>query len=150
MLCSCGTNKSGVSSNDPNAPIETEKVKRYEFDLSLDNYWYFIDVTSENTSTHNAGYIDYSFKGVLSYAYYENVSFVIDYRIHGEGGIYHPSGDYQADIIMKLNASGSGVFYLKYDFIPDNFTPSFTGDSVSDYQRSSSIKSVSGKVIFSF
>lgn len=151
MLTACASNQpssSPESSKQNSEATETDKTQRYEFSLTKDNLWYFID-SSYSLSSNNEYYsCIYTFDGVLSYAYYDNVIIHLDYDIVGKGGIY-PTGTYKADIEVKLNAAGNGGVTLAYEYVPTNITPSFSGDSLYGYNRSLSIKSVSGMVRFS-
>ena len=81
--------------------------------------------------------------GVLSFAYYEDVKFVANYKIQGT------SANYEAKITKEPNAGGNGSIVLPYDYVPENITPSFNGSNLYGYERSLVIESVSGKVLFS-
>ncbi|MBO5578413.1 MAG: hypothetical protein J5955_04885 [Bacilli bacterium] len=147
MLSACNSNQS-TSSKDDSGATETDKAKRYEFDLTKDNLWYFIDSAYSTSGNSNYYSCNYVFQGVLSYAYYDNVIVHLDYNIVGQGGGYYPEGTYYADIEVKLNAAGNGGVSLDYEYIPSNITPAFTGTSLYGYSRTLSIKSVSGTVRF--
>ena len=140
-----------ISSKDDGGATETDKTQRYEFSLTKDNLWYFID--SEYSVT-NGNYYSciYTFAGVLSYAYYENVVIHLDYDIVGMGepGSYmYPTTTHKADIEFKLNASGSGLLTLPYDYVPSNAVPAITQTDLYGFTRTLTIKSVSGIVRFS-
>lgn len=149
-LISCSSGQAAPSTDklaSSQTAVETDKTRRYEFDLTMDNYWKFIDVRDTST-TGNYETLSFTFSGVLSYAYYEDVRFTVDYKAHGAGGIYSPSGDYEAKIVKELNAGGNGVLNLPYDYIPEETTPAFSGASFYGYERTISILGVSGKVLF--
>lgn len=149
MLAACNSNQPSTSQPSPssNEATETDKTQRYEFALTKDNLWYFIDSAYSTSGNSNYYSCVYTFAGVLSYAYYDNVIVHLDYDIIGQGG-YNPTGTYKADIEVKLNAAGNGGVSLAYDYIPSNITPAFSGDSLYGYNRSLTIKSVSGTVRF--
>lgn len=150
ILASCNSNQpnsSSDSSKQNTEATETDKTQRYEFNLTKDNLWYFIDSSYSLSSNNDYYSCIYVFEGVLSYAYYDNVVIHFDYDIVGKGG-YNPTGTYKADIELKLNAAGNGGVNLPYDYVPANITPTFSGDSLYGYNRSLSIKSVSGTVRF--
>ena len=152
MLASCGSSQpsissASISSNDDGGAKETDKTQRYEFNLTKDNLWYFIDSEYSVTSGNYYSCV-YTFAGVLNYAYYENVVIHLDYDIVGQGGIY-PTGTYKADVEVKLNAAGCGGVSLAYNYIPDNITPEYNETSFYGCNRSLSIKSVSGTIRFS-
>ncbi len=144
-ICSCGgngTDKNSDSSSDGNLITKNSEAKHYEFDLTVENYWKFINVeiTKGTTSYYT---VACTFNGVLSFAYYEDVKFVASYKIQGT------SANYEAKITKELNAGGNGSIVLPYDYVPENITPSFNGSNLYGYERSLTIESVSGKVLFS-
>ena len=109
------TSSTSISSKDDGGAKETDKTQRYEFNLTKDNLWYFIDSAPSESGNSNYKTLYYTFQGVLSYAYYENVVIHFDYDIVGMGepGSYmYPTTTHKADIEFKLNASGSGLLTL--------------------------------------
>lgn len=150
MLSACNSNQPNASKDDSGA-TETNTTKRYEFELTKDNLWYFVDSAPSETGNTNYKTLYYTFQGVLSYAYYDNVVIHLDYDIVGMGkpGSYsYPTTTHKADIEFKLNASGSGVLTLPYDYVPTNAVPTITQTDLYGFNRSLTIKSVSGTVRF--
>ncbi len=150
LLTACNSNQS-TSSKDDDGATETNTVKRYEFEITKDNLWYFVDSAPSETGNSNYKTLYYTFQGVLSYAYYDNVVIHLDYDIVGmgePGSPYYPSTTHKADIEFKLNASGSGVLTLPYDYVPTNAVPTITQTNLYGFNRSLTIKSVSGTVRF--
>lgn len=138
-LCSCsGVNNEPIASSDV---VETEKNKRYEIDLNLDNYWkYFEESGNTNASGYNS--LTFSIKGVLSYAYYEDV--YISFYVKVNDVVYPKLSQ-----SIELRADGYGTITpITYDTV---FMKNAYGQDVSlySYQRSIYVKSISGKVIFS-
>lgn len=152
MLIACNSYQSS-SSKDDNGATETNTAKRYEFELTKDNLWYFVDSAPSETGNNTYKTLYYTFQGVLSYAYYDNVVIHLDYDIVGMGepgsGIsIYPTTTHKADVEFKLNASGSGVLTLPYDYVPTNAVPTITETNLYGFNRSLTIKSVSGTVRF--
>ena len=150
MLSACN-NQPNESKKDDNGTVETQIVKRYDFELNKDNLWYFIDSAPSERGDGSYATLLYTFQGVLNYAYYDSVVVHFDYDIVGvgvNGNSYYPSTTHKADIEFKLNASGSGVLSLPYSYVPPNAVPTITQDSLYGFQRSLTIKSVSGTVRF--
>ncbi len=151
MLMGCHGSKTNQETTSSTDVVETDKTQRYEFDLTKDNLWYFIDsaYSTANSSSYYYTCI-YTFSGVLSYAYYENVTIYLDYDIvrNYEGGGNYPSETHKAKIEFKLNAGGNGVLSLPYDYVPENAVPKITGSTLYGYSRTLTITSVTGKVKF--
>ncbi len=152
LLTACNSNQS-ISSNDDDGATEANTAKRYEFQLTKDNLWYFVDSTPSESGNDYYKTLYYTFQGVLSYAYYDNVVIHLDYDIVGAGEpgsdvIMYPTTTHKADIEFKLNASGSGVLTLPYDYVPSNAVPTITETNLYGFNRSLTIKSVSGTVRF--
>jgi hypothetical protein len=147
MLAACNNEPT----RNENGATETSTTQRYAFDLTKDNLWYFIE--SAQSSTGNSTYttLHYTFKGVLSYAYYDNVVVNIRYSLVGRGepgSSSYPSTSHTADIAFKLNAAGSGTLSLSYEYVPENAVPAITQNNVSGFNRSLNIMSVTGVVRF--
>lgn len=150
LLTACNSSQL-TSSKDDDGAIETNTDKRYEFELTKNNLWYFVDSTPSVTGNSNFETLYYTFQGVLSYAYYDNVVIHLDYDIIGKGepgGFTYPTTTHKADIEFKLNASGSGVLTLPYDYVPTNAVPTITQTDLYGFNRSLTIKSVTGTVRF--
>lgn len=154
LLVSCNSSQLNTSlnslKNDGDA-TETDKTQRYEFSLTKDNLWYFIDSSPSDNGNNSYKTLYYTFQGVLSYAYYENVIIHLDYDIVGMGepGSYmYPTTTHKADIEFKLNASGSGILSLPYDYVPSNAVPAISETTLYGFERTLTIKSVSGIVRF--
>lgn len=151
LLISACTNRTNASKTDDSGATETNTAKRYEFELTKDNLWYFVDSAPSETGNNNYKTLYYTFQGVLSYAYYDNVVIHLDYDIVGmgePGSFTYPTTTHKADIEFKLNASGSGVLTLPYDYVPANATPTITQTNLYGFNRTLTIKSVSGIVRF--
>ena len=150
MLTACNDQPSESKKNDSGA-TETSTTQRYEFDLTKDNLWYFIESAQSTTGNNNYTTLHYVFKGVLSYAYYDNIVINIKYSLVGKGepgSPYYPSTSHTADIAFKLNAAGSGTLSLSYEYVPENAVPTITQSNVSGFDRSLEITSVTGTVRF--
>lgn len=151
LLISACTNRTNTSKTDDSGATETQTAKRYEFDLNEDNFWYFVDSAPSETGNNYYKTLLYTFEGVLKFAYYDNVIVHLDYNIVGAGepgSPYYPSTSHKADIEFKLNASGSGVLTLPYNYVPANAIPTITQTDLYGFNRSLTIKSVSGTVRF--
>ena len=154
MLTACDSKEnktSKTSTTEEGFTTETNENKKYEFALTMDNYWYFIDAFQTQTGSNNTTLV-YTFEGVLSFAYYDHVVFHIDYDIVGRGqpGDFHyPTTTHKADIEVKLNAGGNGGVSLPQDYVPENAIPSISENTLSGFYRTLTIKSVSGTVRFS-
>lgn len=132
--CSDATIPSNTSGNQI---IETEKTKRYEFDLTLDNYWRYFD----ETGTMSGGYrsyttLSYSISGILSYAYYENVT--MNFFVKLDDTVNH-----SFDKTIELKANGNGSIAYTYE------TKVTDDQNFYWYSRELIIDNISGKVIFS-
>lgn len=132
--CSDATIPSNTSGNQI---IETEKTKRYEFDLTLDNYWRYFD----ETGTMSGGYrsyttLSYSISGILSYAYYENVTMKFSVKLDD-------TVNHSFDKTIELKANGNGSITYTYE------TKVTDDQDFYWYSRELIIDNISGKVIFS-
>ena len=154
-LCGCdNTNKVNNSSKNESSNIigvETDKTKRYDIDLTVNNYWKYLDITGDfEASYYSYKSLSYSVSGVLSYAYYEDVMITFDYC----GGYYNSytntknDKEYHANIYANLNAAGNDSGSIAYNYVPTNITPEFKDDSFYSYDRKLSIKSITGTIHF--
>ena len=146
MLSACN-NQQAASPTNGCCVVGASETQRYAFELNAENMWYFIDSEPSETGGMNST-LFYTFQGVLSFAYYDNVIVHLDYDIVGIGGSMYPSTTHKADVAFKLNASGSGVLSLPCDYVPQNAEPEIPGTSLYGFNRSLTIKSVSGTVRF--
>ena len=150
MLTGCNSNQPSSSKDDSGA-TETNTTKRYEFELTKHNLWYFVDSAQSTTGNNNYTTLHYAFQGVLSYAYYDNVVINLKYSLVGKGepgSPYYPSTSHTAAIAFKLNAAGSGTLSLSYEYVPENAVPNITQSDVSGFNRTLEITSVTGTVRF--
>ncbi|MBR7141697.1 MAG: hypothetical protein IKD03_06075 [Clostridia bacterium] len=110
--CLFSCTNSTPPTNNPETPLEPPQNYQ-KFDLSLDNFSHFFDFsyTRGVYGTYNPSVADtYTIKGVLTFAYYENVIVTLDVTYT------YPSGIGNTDIVKKgtytlsLNAAGSATF----------------------------------------
>ena len=120
------------------APTENNGPKHYEIELTKSNYQSYLDLKWNKTNSTHAG----SLSGVLSFAYYDNVVVTFDVTCQG----YSWEAVHQGEYSILLNAAGNADIYyndpallraLKVSSSIQNMSPKFT------------LKSISGKVIFS-
>ena len=154
MLTACSSKKTTTTivTTDEHGAIEDDKNKRYEFDLTMDNYWKFFDNIQEEYMVGANSYdpIIYTNKGILSYAYYEDViiTFELSYTMH------NPYAENEEDklkhkvignVYLPLKADGYGIFTYGYNYPVEGET------STSLYwaDRYLKVVGISGKVIFS-
>ena len=81
----------------------SSNMKRYEIDLTLDNYEYYFDITRGGASNSDGSIAMYTFKGCLSYALYDNVILELYCTSKMDSTDYHVEE-------YKLNAAGNGSF----------------------------------------
>lgn len=113
------------------------KLQHYEIELTLDNYWKFIDVSLNGRT--------YTFNGVLSYAYYIDVQVEITRTLSSE----YTTNTFSKIETIKLNASGS-IIYVANDYSFDEVKQLLQVDGyMGSYRDSATIKKIGGKVIFS-
>lgn len=149
ILSSCNSNSNKVTPpKDDKAITETPATKKYEINLNKSNLWRFVDSEYSPDEYINNYRCIYVFRGVLSYAYYDNVVIYLKYKIICRGGFCDSEPTYYANIEVKLNAAGNGGVSLDRKYIPRNITPAFNGESFDRYNRSLSIESISGTVRF--
>lgn len=112
-------------------------MQYYEIPLTLDNYWQFIDVSINGRT--------YTFKGVLSYAYYIDVQVDLTRTLTSE----YTTNTFSKIETVKLNASGS-MIYTANEYSFDEVKQLLqVNDYMSSYRDSATIKKIVGKVIFS-
>ena len=61
------------SSSNKTQITENDKTTKYDIDITLDNLWYYFDYSISKTTTTAYYSVKCEFKGLLSYAYYEDV-----------------------------------------------------------------------------
>lgn len=129
-----------VACNNYDKPVNenTENhMQHYEIDLTLDNYWKFIDVSLNGRT--------YTFNGVLSYAYYIDVQVDLTRTLSSES----TTNTFSKTETVKLNASG-GMNYIANEYSFDEVKQLLKVDGyMSSYRDSATIKKIVGKVIFS-
>lgn len=146
-FAACGNEQLDTSTEDadltnqlPNQPTH------YEIDLTLSNFDKFINFTSNYTPYTN--FEDHhELKGVLTYAYYENVT-VTFYVEYIENGYNYDDIVYSGNFVINLDASGSNSFYANDAHLlrAINYTSYAKYKSKS---RKVMLVGVSGRVIFS-
>ena len=130
LLFFTSCNNSTSNKNEP-------EFKHYEIDITIDNYWEFLDVSLSGRT--------YTFNGVLSFAYYEDVKIKLDRTITSE----YSTNIYTKIETVYLNASGSMVFIAnEYTFDEIKELLNVSG-YMGSYKDTAIIKSISGKIIFS-
>ena len=110
LLCGCTPDKDASKSDGANNNGTTTVALTKE---NLDTYF---NITQ--TGTYGTYRQDYtiSFKGVLTFAVYENVVITLNMHIYGEGDDLHylsKNNDYERQ--LKLNAAGEGTSVLSYE-----------------------------------
>lgn len=148
-LASCSSLSSVQQSpSESQQVVETDKAKRYEFDLDKDNYWRYLDLSISKTSQNEYYSLEVTFSGVLSFAYYENVVATFAFQASGTGGVGGVYQTFTATIKAELNAAGCFHRIYSYEYIPENITPTFNGTSLYGYERTMTLFSITGKVLF--
>ena len=157
ILSSCGnSNTQENKPTDGNKDIiesrEIESNKRYEIDLTIDNFWrYFSNDRTEYTSNGSSAKITYENQGILNFAYYENVIFTLEisYQYKNTGTWPYKEAEGKLDTInleMKANGYGSYIYnYAKYQSVFESL-PSYNQYYVTSIVN---VVNVSGKVVFS-
>ena len=153
VLTACSSKKTTTTmvTTDEHRAIEDDKNKRYEFDLTMDNYWKFFDNTQveymASAETYNE--IKYINKGILSYAYYEDVVFTLElsYTKHNKYAENEEDRNIHTtigNVYLPMKADGSGIFVYAYNYLGDT-----TEQSLYWSTRYLKVVGISGKVIFS-
>ena len=122
--------------------LEVNTRKRYEFDLTLENFNYFFNylINSLNTQV-----VQYDIVGVLSFAYYENVEITFD--VNFKYDMYGANKYYTGKYIVNLNAAGCYSFkshdseLLTLISCPESHAGVAT--------KRIDVESITGKIIFS-
>ena len=91
LVCSLiftGSNGSTLNKSEP-------EFKHYEIDITMDNYWKFLDVSLSGRT--------YTINGVLSFAYYEDVLLEkLEERIVERKDLFNREGDIPKFVTAKL------------------------------------------------
>ncbi len=157
VLSACGNSnyQNNQAISDTNSYIESKEVesnKRYEIDLTMDNYWrYFSNTKEEYTAIGSNAKITYENLGVLNYGYYENVIFTLDisYQYMNVGVWPYAEAEGKIDTIkLEMKANGYGTYtynYSKYQSIFESL-PSYNENYVTSIIN---VVGISGKVFFS-
>ena len=140
LLCGCGPDENKSEGNKDGAT---------DILLTKDNLETYLSITK--TGQYGSFYSDYSisFKGVLTFAVYENVVITLNMHIYGEGDDLHylsKNNNYERQ--LKLNAAGEGASTLYYqDGTIDHVVDTGVGNNMLAYYECTwSIKAVSGSV----
>ena len=150
ILSACSHSSEGNGgTTDKGTTIETPNngVQHYEIELTKNNFEEFFEFYDTTVIVNPSTYLEanfYEIKGVLTYAYYKNVSisFYAEYsNSDGLGGTTIYSGSFT----IKLNAAGNYSFYSNDEMVLkaikcDRYT--------RQTKRSVTITAVSGVVIF--
>ena len=136
------------------AADQTQTRRVVELDNS--NYWKYLAISADPTKLAEAEtetVLTGSVRGVLDYAYYEDVivTFEVRYRKERAGG--SPSDIKSFDVEVELNAAGEAEFKVDYTGIAVavNGVGSAYVENPAElfwFYRNLDFKSVSGKVIF--
>lgn len=147
IFTACPSNEPSDETQDKGTNNETpnNSVKHYEIQLTKNNFEEYLDykVTTNATSIPRSDF--YEIKGVLSYAYYKDVSitFHVEYsRSNGMNG----ENVYQGNYIVKLNAAGCKSFYTNDEAILKAINLTRYDNMIT--KRTLTITAVSGTVIF--
>ena len=140
LLCGCQPDKESLeTSNDGVTTVEITKD-------NLDTYF-----NISRTGKPGSYQTDYSiiFKGVLTFAVYENVEVSLNMHIYGDDGrpYYNPmNSDFERKI--QLNAAGEGMSTLYYSdgTIDHIVNTGLKYDMLAHYECTWSIKAVTGTI----
>ena len=144
LLCGCIPNKDSSNtsqqSNNDGATVVA---------LTKDNLVTYFNITKSDTQVGYGQDIWISFKGVLTFAVYEEVIITLNMHIYGEGDDLHyvsKNNDYERQ--LKLNAAGEGTSTLSFeDGKIDGVVDTGLGyNNLHWYECTWSIKAVAGNV----
>lgn len=125
----------GCDDSSKNNNVKDSNENYYNIDLTMDNYWKFLDWDKRNNQ----------FTGVLSYAYYDNVVITLQRKIISE----YTTNTYSENYTIELNAAGCKTYsFTEYTFDQIKELLNHTG-SLSSYSNEITIINISGKVQFS-
>lgn len=125
----------GCDDSSTNNNVKDSNENYYNIDLTIDNYWKFLDWDKRNNQ----------FTGVLSYAYYDNVVITLQRKIISE----YTTNTYSENYTIELNAAGCKTYsFTEYTFDQIKELLNHTG-YLSSYSNEITIINISGKVQFS-
>lgn len=125
----------GCDDSSTNNNVKDSNENYYNIDLTMDNYWKFLDWDKRNNQ----------FTGVLSYAYYDNVVITLQRKIISE----YTTNTYSENYTIELNAAGCKTYsFTEYSFDQIKELLNHTG-YLSSYSNEITIINISGKVQFS-
>ena len=125
----------GCDDSSTNNNVKDSNENYYNVDLTMDNYWKFLDWDKRNNQ----------FTGVLSYAYYDNVVITLQRKIISE----YTTNTYSENYTIELNAAGCKTYsFTEYTFDQIKELLNHTG-YLSSYSNEITIINISGKVQFS-
>lgn len=125
----------GCDDSSTNNNVKDSNENYYNIDLTMDNYWKFLDWDKRNNQ----------FTGVLSYAYYDNVVITLQRKIISE----YTTNTYSENYTIELNAAGCKTYsFTEYTFDQIKELLNHTG-YLSSYSNEITIINISGKVQFS-
>ena len=114
---------------------ENSNENYYNIDLTMDNYWKFLNWDERNNQ----------FTGVLSYAYYDNIIVTLQRKIVSE----YTENTYTENYTIELNAAGCKNYsFTEYTIDQIKKLLNHTG-YLSSYSNEITIINISGKVQFS-
>ena len=125
----------GCDDSSTNNNVKDSNENYYNVDLTMDNYWKFLDWDKRNNQ----------FTGVLSYAYYDNVVITLQRKIISE----YTTNTYSENYTIELNAAGCKTYsFTEYTFDQIKELLNHTG-YLGSYSNEITIINISGKVQFS-
>ena len=125
----------GCDDSSTNNNVKDSNENYYNIDLTMDNYWKFLDWDKRNNQ----------FTGVLSYAYYDNVVITLQRKIISE----YTTNTYSENYTIELNAAGCKTYsFTEYTFDQIKELLNHTG-YLSSFSNEITIINISGKVQFS-
>ena len=125
----------GCDDSSTNNNVKDSNENYYNVDLTMDNYWKFLDWDKRNNQ----------FTGVLSYAYYDNVFITLQRKIISE----YTTNTYSENYTIELNAAGCKTYsFTEYTFDQIKELLNHTG-YLGSYSNEITIINISGKVQFS-
>lgn len=125
----------GCDDSSTNNNVKDSNENYFNIDLTMDNYWKFLDWDKRNNQ----------FTGVLSYAYYDNVVITLQRKIISE----YTTNTYSENYTIELNAAGCKTYsFTEYTFDQIKELLNHTG-YLSSYSNEITIINISGKVQFS-
>ena len=122
----------------------SDSLKHHEVDLNINNYETYLKYVAETSVISGAYHPKYShtISGVLTYAYYEDVTVTFDISYKSSG---YQSTTYTGIFTVKLNAAGNAEFSADDEEILNAIgCPRYDRTMTKIF----SIKQISGKVMF--